>query len=770
MKKVMKLFVTVLLASTCMLSNLSFAYAANWYDQPVNELKRIGAFKDSYNPKEKISVGDFADLLVRSATYEHGESSVDVLKSRGLIQAKDEFNISEPITRDYAIKIIMRLLGTNNDNYIEEAVLSGIISGYPNGDVKESGTLTYAEASVMVTNCRAKLQSADNTPAPLYSVEDFFKMSESFGYSVTKDGKSLIYAAPWKNRVNLFIKDIETGESTQLTKISDRDIATYFVKGNTVLYMRDFGGDENYHIFKTDEKGKEVDLTPYKGTRVMPLDLLADSEAEDEILIQMNKDNKEYFSVYRLNIQTGEAEKIIDNNVGYTGFLTDTNGNVLIAGYNDGVNSGYFYRESEEEEFELVAMYDFHESMSLLMIAKDNKTGFALSNIGRDKYALVKIDLATGKELSVLAKNEKVDISGITSGRKPGTLGAAYYYTDKENLIFFDNEIKGLYTDAQKALGTTELIGIGSVSKDFNIAVVTLSDDKSRGKTFLFNRSNGTMEPLADSNITNPEHMADMIPVSYKSRDGLIIHGYLTLPKNTAPENLPVIVNPHGGPWARDIWGYNPEAQFLANRGYAVLQINFRGSTGYGKAFLEAGYKQWGLNMQNDITDGVEWLKSIGVADPDRIGIYGGSYGGYATLAGVAFTPDLYAAAVDYVGVSNLFTFLETIPAYWESMRAMLYEMVGNPETDSEQFEATSPVFHADKIKTPLFIAQGANDPRVNKAESDQMVEALKANGIDVKYMVKDNEGHGFMNYENQIDFYTAMEAFFAEYLGGRQK
>jgi len=262
--------------------------------------------------------------------------------------------------------------------------------------------------------------------------------------------------------------------------------------------------------------------------------------------------------------------------------------------------------------------------------------------------------------------------------------------------------------------------------------------------------------------------MAGMKPVQYKSRDGLTIHGYLTLPKGTAPKNLPVVVNPHGGPWTRDNWGFNPEVQFLANRGYAVLQVNFRGSTGYGRKFWESSFKKWGREMQDDITDGVKWLIKKGIADPKRVGIYGGSYGGYAVLAGLAFTPDVYACGVDYVGVANLFTFMNAIPPYWELMRKMIYEMVGDPEKDKELMKAASPVYHVDKIKAPLFIAQGANDPRVNKGESDQMVEALKKRGIEVPYMVKDNEGHGFHNEENRFDFYRAMEKFLAKHLGGR--
>jgi len=262
--------------------------------------------------------------------------------------------------------------------------------------------------------------------------------------------------------------------------------------------------------------------------------------------------------------------------------------------------------------------------------------------------------------------------------------------------------------------------------------------------------------------------MAKMEPITYQSRDGLFIHGYLTLPVGVDPANLPTIILPHGGPWARDSWGFRPDVQFLANRGYAVLQMNFRGSTGFGRKFWEMSFKEWGKTMQDDITDGVHWLIERGIADPKRVGIYGGSYGGYAVLAGLTFTPDLYACGVDYVGVSNLFTILETIPPYWEPMRDMMYEMMGNPETDEALMRAVSPVFHADKITAPLLIVQGANDPRVKKAESDQMVDALRAREVDVPYMVKDNEGHGFRNEENKFEMYRAAEQFFAKHLDGR--
>jgi len=296
------------------------------------------------------------------------------------------------------------------------------------------------------------------------------------------------------------------------------------------------------------------------------------------------------------------------------------------------------------------------------------------------------------------------------------------------------------------------------------------SNDRLLGRTYLFDKTAGSLDFICDQAPWLAEsELAPMQPVQYKARDGLTIHGYLTLPKGLVANNLPVVVNPHGGPWHRDSWSFNPEVQFLASRGYAVFQMNFRGSVGYGRQFWEASFRQWGRAMQDDVTDGVQWLVTQGIADPKRIAIYGASYGGYATLAGITSTPDLYAAAVDYVGVSNLFTFINTIPPYWKPYLEMLYEMVGHPQSDKDLLTATSPALQADRIKTPLLIAQGANDPRVNKAESDQMVEALRKRGVEVEYMVKDNEGHGFANEENRFEFYAAMEKFLAQHLGAPQ-
>jgi dipeptidyl aminopeptidase/acylaminoacyl peptidase len=333
---------------------------------------------------------------------------------------------------------------------------------------------------------------------------------------------------------------------------------------------------------------------------------------------------------------------------------------------------------------------------------------------------------------------------------------------------FFDEEMKNIYDRLAKDLGKFQ-INITSATKAEDKFMIRVYSDRNLGSYYVYDKNTDQLTKVAEiSPWLKEEELAEMLPVQYTSRDGVTINAYLTLPAGYTMETakkLPVVINPHGGPWARDGWYFNPEVQFMANRGYAVLQPNFRGSTGYGRKFWEISFKQWGQTMQDDVTDGTKWLIDQGIADPERIAIYGGSYGGYATLQGIVREPDLYAAAVDYVGVSNLFTFLQTIPPYWKPYLQMMYEMVGDPKADSLMFVANSPAMNADKIKTPLFIAQGANDPRVNKAESDQMVEALKTRGVEVEYLVKDNEGHGFANEENRFEFYRSMETFLGKHL-----
>jgi dipeptidyl aminopeptidase/acylaminoacyl peptidase len=389
-----------------------------------------------------------------------------------------------------------------------------------------------------------------------------------------------------------------------------------------------------------------------------------------------------------------------------------------------------------------------------------NNIMFAASNIGRDKIAVVEFDPSSKKEVKELYSNADYDIESMGFSKKRKVPTYILYQADRQQYYFLDEETKSMYAKLEKEFSGYDYQAYSNNDAEDKY-IIWVGSDRLPAKYYYYDKKADKFELLVEARPWIKESdMARMTPVEYKSRDGLTIRGYLTLPKGVEAKNLPVVVNPHGGPWARDTWGYNPEVQFLANKGYAVLQMNFRGSTGYGRKFWESSFKQWGKAMQDDITDGVKWLIDSGVADPKRVGIYGGSYGGYATLMGITKEPDLYAAAVDYVGVSNLFTFMKTIPPYWKPYMEMWYAMVGDPSKDSLAMVETSPALNADKIKVPLFIAQGANDPRVNKAESDQVVEALKKKGINVEYMVKDDEGHGFLNEENRFDFYGAMEKF----------
>jgi dipeptidyl aminopeptidase/acylaminoacyl peptidase len=434
----------------------------------------------------------------------------------------------------------------------------------------------------------------------------------------------------------------------------------------------------------------------------------------------------------------------------------------------DGVQSSLLYRETEKGPLRTVATTDFKNTLDPLFFTFDNQKLYVASNLGRDKTAIYLYDVGAGRLLDLVFEHPEVDVSGLLRSKARQAITGVAFTTDKPHYRFFDPERRQLQ-EALEARLPGRRVAVTGMSRDERRVIVRTFSDKSLGACYLYEPSSGRLEKLAElSPWLNEAEMADVQPIRFTSRDGLTIHGYLTLPKGVPPVNLPIVVNPHGGPWARDVWGFDPETQFLANRGVGVLQINFRGSTGYGKSFWEAGFKQWGGKMQDDISDGVQWLIRQGIADPKRIGIYGASYGGYATLAGLAFTPDLYACGIDYVGVSNLFTLLETLPPYWELGRRMMYEMVGDPVKDEALLRQVSPVFHAARIQAPLLVAQGANDPRVKKAESDQIVQALRQRGVDVEYIVKENEGHGFRNEENRFDFYRRMEGFLARHLGSR--
>jgi dipeptidyl aminopeptidase/acylaminoacyl peptidase len=617
--------------------------------------------------------------------------------------------------------------------------------------------------SVFILGCAPKEQIPRLIP-----MEDFFKNPESTGYDLSPDGERLAFLKPWQNRLNVHVQKIGEEAVTRITSATERDIAGYIWANNErIAYVQDTAGDENFRLYAVNIDGSGFqELTPFEKVRVGIVDEL-ESDPE-HMLIDMNKRDARVFDVYRININTGQMEMIAQNPGNITGWMTDHDGYLRIALTTDGVNTSVLYRDTEKDDFQALITTSFKETLNPLFFTFDNKNLYVASNIGRDKEAIYEYDIKNRSNIRLLYEHPEVDVNSLMKSDRRKKITGTYYYTEKLHYHFFDEDRERLQAELEKRLPGYE-VRVYSMSKDETKVLVRTFSDRSLGAYYYLNRDTNEFMKLVDvSPWLNEDEMSEMKPVSYTSRDGLTIHGYLSLPKGSKPKNLPVVILPHGGPWARDTWGFVPEVQFLANRGYAILQMNFRTSTGYGRKFWEAGFKQSGLAIQDDITDGVKWLIDQKIADPERVGIMGGSYGGYCTLAGLAFTPDLYACGVDYVGISSWFTILEGIPPYWEPMKEMFYEMVGHPDKDKELLERTSPLFHADKIKAPLFVAQGANDPRVNKIESDQIVEAVKKRGIEVEYMVKDNEGHGFRNEENRFDFYRAVEKFLAKHLGGR--
>ena len=604
-----------------------------------------------------------------------------------------------------------------------------------------------------------------NKKAPLIPMEDFFRNPDKSSFQISPDGQHIAYMKPWKTRMNVHVINVETTDETRLTSSEDRGIYGYgWLGNNRIGYVKDDGGDENIHFFAVNIDGtNEIDLTPFENVQTRMIDDLEDDP--DHIILGLNKRDPRIHDAFRVNVTDGTMKLIAENPGNISGWMTDHDGNLRVAITSDGVNTSLLYRDSESELFKTILTTDFKVRVDPLFFTFDNKNLYVASNRNRDKSAIYTFDITETQEKELIFKNDQVDVSGLMYSKKRKVLTGVSYTVAKREIFFFDDWRKDIQNKLERKFPGYE-VGITSFSKDEKNAVVVTYSDKSRGTYYSYDVEKNEINELAKiSPWLNEDHMAEMKPITYTSRDGLTIPGYLTLPVGSGGKNLPFVVHPHGGPWARDSWGYNSEVQFLANRGYAIFQMNFRGSTGYGRKFWESSFKQWGKTMQDDITDGVNWLIDQGIADPDRIAIYGASYGGYATLAGLAFTPDLYTCGVDYVGVSSLFTFMESMPPYWELYRSMMYEMVGHPENDKEMLASASPLLHVENIKVPLFIAQGANDPRVKKTESDQIVEALKARGIEVPYMVKDNEGHGFYNEENQFDFYREMEKFLEKYL-----
>jgi dipeptidyl aminopeptidase/acylaminoacyl peptidase len=636
------------------------------------------------------------------------------------------------------------------------------------------------------------------TTASRLPLEHFFKKPDRAGVRLSPDGRRLAWLEPVElegengtrlRRMNLFALDLPEDPGTapdmqaarQLTSFTARDITSaFFADDKHLVFAMDQGGDENWHLVAVRSDGSDAeprDLTPFEGVQCNLVDDL--EERPGELLFQMNKRDPEHFDVYHLELASGEMQMIAENPGNVQGWVTDHDGKLRLATTTDGVNTAMLFRATEDDEWREIATFDFKEAATPLGFTFDNQRLWVSSNVGRDKSAIFEFDPRTCEHGKLVFEHDEVDVSNLIRSYARKCAVGVSYETDKQHYDFWDARREALQEFIDRELPGKQN-SLVSFSKDETRYAVYSGSDRTYGSYHLLDAPFDPEQPASASRFQlrhlfdlapwlDEDALAPVQPIRYDARDGLEIPGYLTLPVGRTLGDggpvLPMIVNPHGGPWARDSWRFNPEVQFLANRGWAVLQMNFRGSIGYGRDFWQKSFGQWGLAMQDDITDGVQWAVEAGIADAKRVAIYGGSYGGYATLAGITKTPELYKCAVDYVGVSNLFTWIEAFPPYWRPFLEMVYEMVGHPERDEERFRATSPLFHIDRIQCPLFVAQGANDPRVKQEESEQIVAALKARGIAIEYLLKEDEGHGFHNEENMFEFYGAMERFLEQHL-----
>jgi dipeptidyl aminopeptidase/acylaminoacyl peptidase len=640
---------------------------------------------------------------------------------------------------------------------------------------------------VALTAAPAIAQQA-GTPAaglpPLIDRELFFGNPEISGAQISPDGKFIAFLKPWKETRNLWVKKAEEPYDAAKLVTADpkRPIPGYFWSrdGRFILFVQDRDGDENYNVYAvnpadTAPAGADVpparNVTDAKGARAVLYS--TPRKDPDVIYVGLNDRDPAWHDLYRVKVSTGERTLLRKNTDKISGWVFDREGRLRLA-MRTADNGDTEILRVDDQAFVKVYSCSVFETCYPMAYHKDGKRAYMRTNRGAaDLIGLALFDPVSGSEEIVESDPQKrVDLGGAVFSDLTGDLLVTSYSDDGTRLYFKDKALEADYLWIKKQLPDLEISLAGSTADERRWMVVA-SGDREPGTRYLVDRDKKTLTRQYQVREKLPrESLAERKPIRYKSSDGLEIPGYLTLPKGVAAKGLPLLVVPHGGPWARDSFGYDSMAQFFANRGYAVLQPNFRSSTGYGKKFLNAGNNEWGQKMQDDLTWGVKHLVAEGVADPKRVGILGGSYGGYATLAGVAFTPDVYAAGVSIVGPSNLLTLLESIPPYWEAGRKMFHMRMGDPTTPEgkQQLERQSPLNSAAKIRTPLMVIQGANDPRVKKAESDQIVIALRDRGFPVEYIVAPDEGHGFARPVNNMAMFAAIEKFLTKHLSGRHQ
>jgi dipeptidyl aminopeptidase/acylaminoacyl peptidase len=607
---------------------------------------------------------------------------------------------------------------------------------------------------------------------PLIARDVLFGNPERTAPQLSPDGKRLAWLAPdKKNVLQVWVKTLGANDDKAVTADKKRGIRQYtWARDNkTLLYLQDNDGNENFHLSGVDLTTNNVrDYTPIEGTRAGIISL--DASLPDQVLVSLNARDRHYFDAYRLALSSGALTIDTQNPGDVDSWVAGANNEVMAAQAVDPKDGSTEIRVRKNHlvAWKALAKAPYDEILSVDGVSADGKSLYVETSIGSDTARLVQKDIETGEEKPI-ASSPEVDTGNVTINPYTHVVEAVSFDPGRRKWTIIDPAVKGDYDAIAKlADGDFSVVNRDSANKTW---LVAFTSDRGPVRWFTWDRDGkkGTFLFSAQPKLENLQ-LAEMKPVDIKTRDGLNMHAYLTLPAGVPAKNLPMVLFVHGGPWGRDFWGYNSTAQWLANRGYAVLQPNFRASTGYGKKFLNAGDKQWGLKMHDDLIDASNWAVKQGYADAKKIAIMGGSYGGYATLAGMTVTPDYFACGVDIVGPSNLKTLLSTIPPYWVTGKAIFNKRMGNPDdpADADLIRNASPLFKADQIKKPLLIGQGQNDPRVNVRESEQIVDAIQKNNGSVTYVVYSDEGHGFARPENRIDFNARAENFLSQCLGGR--
>lgn len=611
-----------------------------------------------------------------------------------------------------------------------------------------------------------------------YTVEDFFRNARYSNMQLSPNGKYLAAIAPQTNRRNIAIIDLEDrSKSSFITNLNDQDVAGYsWITNDRIIFAVDADGQEALAMYAVDRTGGKIKtlIDPLgkdagKGVGLPSPGVLDPLEDEPKyVLISYDARKVGSPDIFKMNIKTG-SRKMVERNPGdVQGYMTDHDGKIRMALAQDKLFSEVRYRETEESEWRVLTRYRWDDPNGFAPMAfdYDNQTLFVSSGKDHDTSAIYRYSPSTGEFGEQIFHNPNVDAGGLMFSDKRKKLLGATYYTDKPQWEGMDEQFTRMLKSLEASF-PNRTVNISSLTKEEDLAIVTVGSDVAPTEYYKFDVENKKMEFLAASmDWIDPTDMAERRPISYTSRDGLTIHGYLTIPNGSEGKNMPLIINPHGGPWARDTWGFNVEHQFFANRGYAVLQMNFRGSTGYGRKHLESAYKQWGKTMQDDISDAVQWAVDEGIANKERVCIYGGSYGGYATMAGMTSTPDLYKCGINYVGVTDIALLFETMPKRWNLGAEQMKQQVGDPKTESEMLAEASPLNHVENIKAPIFIVHGRKDPRVNIKHATLLRKQMDKHNKAYEWMVKNNEGHGFRKEENRIELYTAMGKFFDKYIG----